>query len=75
LTKLKWNILPCYHVTNNTIKADVGSSLQIFFEIALEKKSERVGTTANVPAVENTIANFRNVALTGKNLLCGYRPS
>ncbi|KAJ8594414.1 hypothetical protein M405DRAFT_878784 [Rhizopogon salebrosus TDB-379] len=37
---------------------------KILFEIALGKKFQRVGTTANVPAVEKVVANFRNMALT-----------
>jgi hypothetical protein len=75
LTKLTWNIWRCDYVINNTIKADVGGSLQILREINLEKESQQARTAANAPAVEETAAKLENMTLTGKVLLCRYRPS
>jgi hypothetical protein len=61
--------------TDDTVKTDVVSSLQILPHIDVEKKSKQVRTDENVLAVEDATAKLGNMTLRGKVVFCGYRSS
>jgi len=57
--------------TDDTVKTDVVSSLQIL----VEKDVEKTNTDENALAVKDAAAKLGNMTLRGKVVFCGYRSS
>jgi hypothetical protein len=61
--------------TDDTVKTDVVSSLQILPQIDVEKKPRQVRTDESALAVEDAAAKLGNMTLRGKVVFRGYRSS
>ena len=61
--------------TDDTVKIDAVSSLQILPQIDVGKKSKQVRTDESALAVEDAVAKLGNMTLKGKVVFCGYRSS